>query len=122
MKANDLPAMIMIIDFRKAFDTIHRGKMLKSLPASGILKQIVDAIGKMYETTKERVVSPNGETDLFEILAGVLQGDALTPYQFVIIPRNLKGGVGSLLTPVLTLWVGGHITRHVWRWIIVPSD
>ena len=38
-------------------------------------------------------------------------------------PRNLKKGESGLsLTPVLTLWGSGHIARHVWRWVIVPSD
>ena len=61
--------------------------MLKILAAYGIPKQIVDAIGKMYENTKARVVSPDGETDLFDILAGVLQGNTLTPtcLPFVIV-------------------------------------
>ena len=36
--------------------------------------------------------------------------------------RNLNRGIGSLLTPVLTLWSGSNIARHVWRWAIVPSD
>ena len=36
IKANNLPAIITFIDFRKAFDTIHRGKMLKILAAYGI--------------------------------------------------------------------------------------
>ena len=31
-----------------------------------------------------KVISPDGETELFEILAGVLQGDTLAPYLFVI--------------------------------------
>ena len=31
VKANNLPSVITYIDFRKAFDTIHRGKMLKIL-------------------------------------------------------------------------------------------
>ena len=35
--------------------------------------------------------------------------------------RNLKGGIGSLLTRA-TLWDGGHIDYHVWSWVIVPSD
>ena len=30
--------------------------------------------------------------------------------------------MGLFLTPVLTLWGGGHIDRYVWRWVIVPSD
>ena len=39
----------------------------------------------MYENTRAKVISPNGETDLFDILAGVLQGDTLAPYLFVIV-------------------------------------
>ena len=53
--------------------------MLKILAVYGLPKQIVDAIGKMYENTKARVVSPDGKTDLPDILAGVLQGNTLTP-------------------------------------------
>ena len=32
-----------------------------------------------------KVISPDGETELFEILAGVLQGDTFAPYLFVIV-------------------------------------
>ena len=39
----------------------------------------------MYQNTMAKVTSPDGETDLFEILAGVLQGDTLAPYLFVIV-------------------------------------
>ena len=34
----------------------------------------------------------------------------------------LKGESGLSLTPLLTLWGSGHIDRHVWRWVIVPSE
>ena len=37
-------------------------------------------------------------------------------------PRNLKGELGLLLTHVLTLWGGGHIDRHILRWVLVPPD
>ncbi len=46
---------------------------------------IVEAVGKMYENTKAKVVSPDGETELFDLLAGVLQGDTLAPYLFIIV-------------------------------------
>ena len=85
IKSNNLPASITFIDFRKAFDIIHRFKMLKILKAYGIPDLIVEAIGKMYENTRAKVISPDGETDLFDILAGVLQGDTLAPYLFVIV-------------------------------------
>ena len=38
----------------------------------------------------------------------------------VIVPRNSRGGIGSLLTPVLMLWGGCHFVGHVWSWVIVP--
>ena len=39
-----------------------------------------------------------------------------------MIQGILKEGIGSLLIPVLTLWGGGHIDRHILRQVIVPSD
>ena len=59
--------------------------MLKILAAYGIPKRIVSVIRLMYEGTKAKVISPDGESDLFEILAGVLQGDTLAPYLFAIV-------------------------------------
>ena len=50
-----------------------------------LLRQITEAIGNMYNKTMAKVISPDGETELFEILAGVLQGDTLAPYLFVIV-------------------------------------
>jgi chorismate synthase len=35
--------------------------------------------------TKAKVVSPDGETDMFEITAGVLQGNTLAPFVFMIV-------------------------------------
>ena len=37
-------------------------------------------------------------------------------------PKDLKGELGLFLTHVLTLWGGGHIDSHIWRWVIVPPD
>ena len=55
--------------FKKAFDSIHRGKMRKILTVYGILKNIVECIGSLYEGTRARVLTPDVDT-----LAGVLQG------------------------------------------------
>ena len=85
VKSRKIPAVITFIDFKKAFDSIHRGKMLKILKAYGVPDRIVAIIELMYERTLAKVISPDGETDLFEILAGVLQGDTLAPYLFAIV-------------------------------------
>ena len=85
VKRNNLKATLLFVDFKKAFDSIHRGKMLKILIAYGIPEKVVQLTGKMYDETKAKVLSPDGETDLFNIQAGVLQGDTLAPYLFVIV-------------------------------------
>ena len=38
----------------------------------------------LYRNTKRKVHSPDGDTDYFGIVAGVLQGDTLAPYFFII--------------------------------------
>ena len=38
----------------------------------------------LYRNTKVKVRSPDGDTDYFDIVAGVLQGDTLAPCLFII--------------------------------------
>ena len=85
VKANNLSAIITFIDFKKAFDSIHRGKMMQILRAYGIPPNLLRAIEKMYSGTKAKIVTPDGETELFDITAGVLQGDTLAPFLFIIV-------------------------------------
>ena len=73
VKANHLPAVITFIDFKKAFDSIHRAKMMKILKAYGIPPNLLRAIEAMYSNTKARIMTPDGETEQFDITAGVLQ-------------------------------------------------
>ena len=37
-----------------------------------------------YKNTKVNVYSPDGDTDYLDIVAGVLHGDTLAPYLFII--------------------------------------
>ena len=38
----------------------------------------------LYKNTKVKVCSPDRDADYFDIVAGVLQGDTLAPYLFII--------------------------------------
>ena len=71
VKSNNLKSIIIFDDFKKACDSIHHGKMEKILVAYGIPEKLVAAIMKLYEGTKAKVVSPDGDTALFDIKAGV---------------------------------------------------
>ena len=58
--------------------------MEQILLAYGLPKDTVAAITILYRNTKVKVRSPDGDTEYFEIVAGVLQGDTLAPYLFII--------------------------------------
>ena len=82
--SKNLLATILFVDFTKAFDSIHRGKMEQILLTYGLPKETVAAIMMVYRNTKVKVHSPDGDTDYFDIVAGILQGDTLPPYLFII--------------------------------------
>ena len=52
--------------------------------ASGLPKETIAAKTILYRNTKVKVRSPDGDTEYFDIVAGVLQGDTLAPYLFII--------------------------------------
>ena len=84
-KAKNLKATMVFIDFKKAFDSVHRGLLMKILKAYGIPEVIVQLIERVYTGTMAKVVTADGITEVFDILAGVLQGDTLAPYLFIIV-------------------------------------
>ena len=48
VKKNNLKAILVFVDFKKAFDSIHRGKLMKILEAYGIPEKLVKAIAVLY--------------------------------------------------------------------------
>ena len=84
VRAKNQQVTLLFVDFTKAFDSIHRGKMEQTLQAYGLPKETVAAITILYRNTKVKVHSPDGDTEYFDIVAGVLQVDTLAPYLFII--------------------------------------
>ncbi len=76
---------LVFVDFKKAFDSINRDVMFNILQLYGIPEEIIQAIRVLYTNTKKRVITPDGETVFFDIIVGVLQGDTLAPFLFIII-------------------------------------
>ena len=58
--------------------------MLHILEAYGIPEVIIQTIALTYKDTHAKVIIPDGETKKFEITKGVLQGDTLAPFLFMI--------------------------------------
>ena len=95
-KKKKLLATLLFVDFTKAFDSIHRGKMEKILLAYGLPKETVAAIMILYRNTKVKVRSPDGGIEYFDIVAGVLQGDTLGPYLFIFRSAERGSGISVL--------------------------
>ena len=67
MRKLNKDAVICFVDFKKAFDSISCEKMFEILKLYGILEKIISAIRALYTSTKAKVVSSDGDTDIFEI-------------------------------------------------------
>ena len=110
---------MIFIDFRKAFDSVYRGTLMKILLAYGIPQKIVDLISLLYTNTRAQVVTSDGMTERFEILAGVLQGDTLAPYLFIIVvdycmrlALEKHPDIGFTITPARQKSKGQEGIRH----------
>ena len=75
-----LQAALLLLHFFKAFDSVRKTRE----DPSGIPSETVAATMMLYKHTKSLVRSPDGDTSFFDITAGVLQGDTLTPFLSVI--------------------------------------
>ena len=76
VRAKNLQATLIFVDFTKAFDSIHRGKMEQILLAYGIPKETVAAITILYRNTKVKVRSPDGDTILRHCSRSTTRGHA----------------------------------------------
>jgi hypothetical protein len=64
-------------------DLISSSSVITITEQKRCLRKLV--ISELYTGTKAKVVTADGTTGLFEILVGVLQGDTLAPYLFIIV-------------------------------------
>ena len=85
LKDQNLPLAPLFIAFSKAFGSIHRERMFQILEAYGIPSVIVEAIKLIYDNSAVQVITPDDEASFFDILAGIFQGETLTPFLFMIV-------------------------------------
>ena len=84
-RSYQLPLTITFIDFKKAFDSINRKAMFSILRHYGIPERLVNAIGVLYRNSKSAVMVDGNISEPFDVTTGVLQGDVLAPFLFIIL-------------------------------------
>ena len=82
---HQLPLTVTFIDFKKAFDSINRKMMFAVLRHYGIPQAVVSATSVLYHNSSSAVMVDGNLSDTFVVSTGVLQGDVLAPFLFVIL-------------------------------------
>ena len=75
---------IIFVDYSEPFNSIQKRKIGQILLVYCLPKDTVTAVTIFYKNTKAVLCSPDNDTGLSDIIAGVLPGDILAPYLFII--------------------------------------
>ena len=75
-----LPLTVIFIEFKKAFDSIDRNVMFTVLRGTMGYRKL----SAQYNDSKSAVMVDGSISDPFEVSTGVLEGDVLAPFLFII--------------------------------------
>jgi len=94
--AKQVPILINFVDFRKAFDSVHRGSLWKIMKKYGIPTKIIEIFRSLYDDGRSAVSWGGVVGEWFQVMTGVQQGCALSPVLFVLVvdwvmKRTTKG-------------------------------
>ena len=78
------PIFINFVDFRKAFDSVHRNTLWKILHAYGIPPKIISIIKTFYEKFECSIIMGNALAEWFPVQSGVRQGCIISPILFLV--------------------------------------
>jgi len=79
------PMFLNFVDFRKAFDSIHRESMWKIAAIYGIPQKYIKTIQNIYLNSSSCVRTENGNSEYFNIVTGARQGCILSPFLFLLV-------------------------------------
>ena len=102
LKAQGTKAIYTFIDFKNAFPSVRWFAIEAALKSFHVPAKLINGILSMYESHKGFVKTADGDTEHFDITAGVLQGDTLAPYLFIIVLNEiLRSAITATSTSVI---------------------
>ena len=78
-------AVVIFVDFRRAFDSVDRHSLGEILATYRVPPRLISGILALYQDTTAAVLTSDGLTEEFSTTSGVLQGDTLAPFLFVLL-------------------------------------
>ena len=79
------PILLNFVDFKKAFDSIHRESLWKIAALYGIPQKYIKIIKNMYLNSSCCIKTENGNSELFNIETGARQGCILSIFPFLLV-------------------------------------
>ena len=98
----NMTASLVFVDFRKAFDPLHRSSIPVILSQYNVPNYLISDIIQMYSNTPACVSTELEPTESFKTTSCVLQGDMLSPYLFIVLldyalKKTLQDDVGYMV-------------------------
>ena len=93
-----LELVAILLDWEKAFDKMHQGRLLDALRRIGIPSKMMRVIETIYRNPKFSVTEMGKRPSERRQHSGIRQGCPLSPYLFIIVMTVIMGDISSKLT------------------------
>lgn len=85
----NIPGLLIFIDFQKAFDSLELNFMLRCLESFNFGSSLIRWVFTFYKNKQSCVINNGIISDFFTLERRVKRGDPLSPYLFLIATETL---------------------------------
>ena len=93
VEEDDIPGLLVLLDFEKAFDTLEWSFINKALTFLGFGPEFGKWVKTLYTNAQSCIINNGHCSNMFTINRGVRQGDPLSPYLFILALELMSASI-----------------------------